>query len=98
MSTHYSLPETNIIMDGVSYPLDKVNVSIAFGGDLSHPYTIDFGMKANGAAYDAIKPGCVVEVGGIKGVVDIVNTNYFVLSVGSDALVTIGVTPLRELV
>lgn len=97
MSTHYSVASTNIIVDGVGYPLDQANISIAFGGDMWHPYMISFTREANKAAKEAIRKGCIVEFDRIKGVVEAVNINQFMVVGINDDLVTVGVGMLRAM-
>lgn len=96
MSTHYSISDTTVLVDGVAYPVDMMGIAIAFGPDLSHPWIISFNLNANTELFNALKPNCLVEVDSITGKVDIVHTHPFALAHFTDYLVQCGLMPIEE--
>ncbi len=80
-------------MDGNEHSVNGVNVSVAFGPDLSHPYIISFGLRANLRLANAIKPFSKIEMAGIRGRVDVIQTHPLMLSRDTESLVTCGIMP-----
>lgn len=92
MSTHYGLDQATLrIGDGERYSLANVQVSLAFGGDLSHRWLLHFSRRQNETALAAIKQGEVIEVDGHAGTVDIVQLHPMQLARDTDHLVVVGI-------